>query len=316
MQSHLVQTSGLTKVFDETTAVEDVSLQVSSGEILALLGPNGAGKTTTIRMLASLLRPTRGWARVAGFDVVEQAADVRRSVGLLTEHHGLYTRMRSMEYLEFYGRAYGLRASEAVSRSGELLERFGLGEARNLRLGEYSKGMRQKLALLRCLLHRPRVLLLDEPTSAMDPQSARQVRETILGLRSEDRAVVVCTHNLSEAEMLADVIAVIGKGRILAQNTPAALKQLYLGDPILELRLGVPPELALALLPVETRVVGMGPDWLRYTTADPASVNPRLLQALAEARLPVRTLAELDRSLEEVYLRIVSVSAEPAGTAP
>jgi ABC-2 type transport system ATP-binding protein len=305
MESLLVRARSLTKVFGTFTAVADVTLQVEAGRILVLLGPNGAGKTTTIRMLASLLRPTRGSATVAGFDVVDQALQVRSSVGLLTEHHGLYTRMRSAEYLEFYGRAYGLEPLEARQRVADLLQRFGLGDALGLRLGEYSKGMRQKLALIRCLLHFPRVLLLDEPTSAMDPQSARYVRETILELRSEDRAVIVCTHNLAEAEMLADEIAVIGRGRILALDSPARLKQRFLGDAVMEIRLGLPSELALGVLPTDAKVVGHGADRVRFTTPSPATTNPRVLQSLAEARLPVVTLAEINHSLEEVYLKVV-----------
>jgi ABC-2 type transport system ATP-binding protein len=167
----MIFTEDLTKHFGQFTAVDGVYLDVPAGQVLALLGPNGAGKTTTVRMLTSILRPSRGKALVAGFDVENQAQQVRTSVGVLTEHHGLYGRMSSIEYLGFYGQLYGIDAQTARSRSENLLEQFGLIAARQKRLGEYSKGMRQKLALVRALLHNPPVLLLDEPTSAQWIQS-------------------------------------------------------------------------------------------------------------------------------------------------
>jgi ABC-2 type transport system ATP-binding protein len=296
---------GLTKVFDGFVAVADVSLRVGEGEILVLLGPNGAGKTTTIRMLASILRPTRGRVRIAGFDGEAEAVAVRQCIGLLTEHHGLYTRMRALEYLEFFGRAYGLSRATVRERVIDLAARYDLAEALDRRLGEYSKGMRQKLALIRALLHDPPVLLLDEPTSAMDPSSARAVREGITSLRSAERAIVVCTHNLAEAEELADRIAIIRRGRIVASGSPAALKRDLLGDPIMELRLARSLDGAAGFLPNGIQPLEVGQDWLRYRTARPEADNPRVLRALGERGLEVVTLAEVGRSLEEVYLQVV-----------
>lgn len=301
----LLETRSLTKRFDQFLAVQEVDLVVHPGEVLALLGPNGAGKTTTIRMLASILRPSAGWAKVAGFDVVQDAVEVRRRVGLLTEHHGLYTRMRAEEYLVFFGRTYGLDARDIRRRAGELLETYGLSEVRTRRLGEYSKGMRQKLALVRCLLHDPAVLLLDEPTSAMDPASARQVRIGIQALRSDDRSVIVCTHNLAEAELLADQIAIIWRGRIRACDTSARLKQAFLGDPAQELRLAVPLPEDLGFLPPGARLVARGQDMIRYTTQNPVETNPALLRRLADAGIPVLSLSDVGRTLEDVYLRVV-----------
>ncbi len=303
---------GLTKDFDGFVAVEDLSLHVGAGEILVLLGPNGAGKTTTIRMLASILRPTRGRVVIAGHDAAFDPVGVRRSVGLLTEHHGLYTRMRAREYLRFFGRAYGVPRPEADRRAVELLERYGLRESIGRRLGEYSKGMRQKLALVRALLHDPQVLLLDEPTSAMDPASARTVRQGIAALRSAERAIVVCTHNLTEAELLADQLAIIRRGRIIALGSPQELKRTMLGDPIMELRVSGSLDGAVRLLPPGARPIESGPGWLRYRTAQPEIDNPLLLQALAEKGMSVVTLSEVGRSLEDMYLRVVD-SAEAEG---
>ena len=178
----MIEAYELTKFYDDFKAVDCVTLDIPSGTVLALLGPNGAGKTTTVRMLTSVLAPSSGWARVAGFDVVQHPEQVRAHVGVLTEQHGLYERMKAVEYLDFFGRVYHLSAQERISRSMDLMERFGLTFALAKPLGEYSKGMKQKLALVRAMLHNPPVLLLDEPTSAMDPQSAKLVRDAIMEL--------------------------------------------------------------------------------------------------------------------------------------
>jgi ABC-2 type transport system ATP-binding protein len=301
----MIETEGLTKRFEDFLAVDGVTLTVRPGEVLALLGPNGAGKTTTVRMLTSILKPTGGWARVAGHDVVRDPGGVRASVGVLTEHHGLYMRMRSEEYLDFYGELYGLAPAVRRERCAQLLERFGMADAAGKRLGEYSKGMRQKLALIRAMLHDPPVLLLDEPTSAMDPQSAKLVRDAIADLRRDRRAIILCTHNLPEAEQLADHIAIIRRGRLIQVGSPARLKLDLLGPALLELRTVTALNGVVAELSRLAEVVDAGPDWVRYRTADPAEINPRLLQRLAELRVPVLTLTEVPRSLEDVYLQVV-----------
>ncbi len=307
----LIIAEGLTKDFDRLRAVEDLSLRVKEGEVLALLGPNGAGKTTTIRMLSCILRPSAGCASVAGFDVLEQPEAVRRSVGMLTEHHGLYTRMKAPEYLAFFGSLYGIPEAVIRERTMALLSRYGLEEAMDRRLGEYSKGMRQKLALVRAMLHEPSVLLLDEPTSAMDPASARLVRESISTVRSGNRAIVVCTHNLTEAEELADRIAIISAGRIVAYGTVPELKRALLGEPIMELRLARPLDGAIRYLPEEVDLLESGEDWVRYRVSLPEQVNPKVLENLARAGIPVVTLMEVGRSLEEVYLQVVSETGGP-----
>jgi ABC-2 type transport system ATP-binding protein len=307
----LIETHDLTKKFGAFTAVEGVSLRVEAGEVLALLGPNGAGKTTTIRMLASILRPTRGWARIRDYDVVADPVSARHAVGLLTEHHGLYTRMKAVEYLTFFGSIYDLSEDSLQVRIRELLDSFGLGDSIDMRLGQFSKGMRQKLALVRALLHDPSVLLLDEPTSAMDPESAHLVRESIMSLRTNKRATIVCTHNLHEAESIADRIAIIRRGEIVAQGTPVELKRTLLGAPIMELRLGAALDGALKLFPDGITLLERGEDWVRFQVSNPRDVNPRLLQGMAEAKIPVVTLSEVERSLEEVYLQVVASAQVP-----
>jgi len=301
----MIELIGLTKKFDDFTAVDGMTLSVAPGEILALLGPNGAGKTTTVRMLAAILRPTAGQAFVAGYSVTERPQEVRRRIGLLTEHPGLYLRMRGGKYLDFFGRLMGMSADERTRRAEDLLARFGMSQAAGQRMGTYSKGMRQKMALVRAMLHDPAVLLLDEPTSAMDPHSAKMVRDAVLGLRHHQRAIVICTHNLAEAEALADRIAIIRRGRIIASGTSAELKMRLLGPPLMELRLAQPTDGIVKLVSDLVTVEEQGQDWLRYSTSDPHETNPLLLQKLTSHRLRVVTLSEMPRSLEDVYLQVV-----------
>ena len=300
-----IEAISLCKKFGTFTAVDDVSLHVKPGEILALLGPNGAGKTTTIRMLASILKPTRGSAKIGGYDIENEQEAVRSIVGLLTEQHGLYTRMRAAEYLDFFGSVYGIDSSTIQKRTRTLLGEYKLHESAELRLGQYSKGMRQKLALVRALLHEPLVLLLDEPTSAMDPESAHHVRSSIVELRSADRAIIVCTHNLFEAEALADRIAIIRRGKIIANDSPVELKRKMVGDPVMELRLACSLDGALEHLPEEIVTIASGDNWVRYSTSQAKVVNPKILNSLAKAGIPVVTLSRIERSLEEVYLQVV-----------
>jgi len=307
----MIQTENLSKQFNDFLAVDRVNLQVSPGEVLALLGPNGAGKTTTLRMLTSVLRPSMGWARVAGFDVVSQPAQVRAAVGILTEQHGLYGRMNADEYLDFFGQVYRMNTVNRRKRSEELLEQYGLAADRKRKIGEYSKGMRQKLALARALIHDPPVLLMDEPTSAMDPESARLVRDAIHGLRGANRTIIICTHNLAEAEELADKIAIIHRGQIIISGEVEALKTRLLGSTQFELRLGTNIDSMNINFPASITITGQGSDWLQYQTADPSNANPLVIQTMVTHNIPVLGLSEVPRSLENVYLQAINaVDAE------
>ncbi|MFN8374865.1 MAG: ABC transporter ATP-binding protein [Anaerolineae bacterium] len=301
----MIEAEGLTKEFDGFRAVDNISLNVPAGKVLAVLGPNGAGKTTTVRMLTSILAPTAGWARIAGYNVVEHPEQVRASVGVLTEQHGLYERMKSVEYLDFFGEVYHLSREVRRKRALDLMERFGLSFALEKRLGEYSKGMKQKLALVRAMLHNPPVLLLDEPTSAMDPQSAKQVRDAIVELEGEGRTFLLTTHNLTEAEQLADTIAVIRHGRIIAHGTFEELAQRFVGDPLMEVRIGGKLNGTATEIADVVQVEDSGDDWLRYRTNNPAVTNPALLRRLTGLGVDVITLSPVQRTLEDVYLQIV-----------
>lgn len=314
MQQSMILTSDLSKQFNSFWAVDGVNLQVNAGEVLALLGPNGAGKTTTVRMLTSVLRPTRGNARIAGYDVVHDAQKVRASVGVLTEQHGLYSRMPASDYLDFFGQVYGLDPARRSKRTRELLEEFGLLQASNQRIGEFSKGMRQKLALARAMLHDPPVLLLDEPTSAMDPESARLVRDSIQELRSASRTIIICTHNLAEAEELADQIAIIRQGKIIASGSPSDLKRDLLGPSEFSVEFGESLDGKPLFLPADAELTVRLEKSLHFRTRYPQDTNPLVLRYLLAQDLPVVGLKEVPRSLEQVYL--TAMNTQKIGSNP
>jgi len=309
----MIEAEGLSKSFESFRAVENISLKVEPGTVVAILGPNGAGKTTTVRMLTCILTPTSGWAKVAGYDITKDPAQVRAHVGVLTEQHGLYERMNALAYLEFFGRVYNLPPALAQERAKSLLARFGLGQAQNRRVGEYSKGMKQKLALVRSMLHDPAVLLLDEPTSAMDPQSAKQVRDAIMELRQDKRTVILTTHNLTEAHTLADRIAVIRRGRIIAHGTFEQLAMEFVGSPVMRLQLlnsaqGVADDLREVVEVRET-----GEDWIDFVAPEPSKINPMVLRRVMDKGADILTLSQRSRSLEDVYLRIVEEDEKVEG---
>ncbi len=299
-----IETHGLTKQFDDFLAVDQVNLSVPAGELLVLLGPNGAGKTTTIRMLTSLLRPSSGHAKICGYDVVEQPDKVRASVGVLTEHHGLYKRMNALEYLTFFGELYGMNKNESQTRFLPLLEQFGLGDQNKKRLGEYSKGMRQKLSLVRALINDPPVLLLDEPTSAMDPESSRMVRNAIRSLKNENRSIILCTHNLTEAEELADQVAIIQRGKIILNDYLDQVKLSLLGAPVFEANFvedldSWQPEITEGI-----KIIKRTARKIEFEIPDPQN-NNQLIRQLSEQKRLI-SFQEKQRNLEDAYLEAVT----------
>ena len=239
---------------------------------------------------------------MAGHDVVRAAHDVRASVGVLTEQHGLYARMTGWEYLDFFGRLHGLQVGQRRSRMRELLQYFGIEHMARRRIGEYSKGMKQKLALARALIHEPPILLLDEPTSAMDPESARLVRDEIARLRSEHRTIVLCTHNLAEAEALADVIAIIHRGRILLFGSMDDLRKQILGEAQYRATFSSAWAVDDLHLPAGVDLVRKDERTMSFRIADPQRSNQVLLRRLMGLEAPLVAFEEVPRSLEQVYL--------------
>src|SRR6266566_6603398 len=316
----MIEAHALTRRFGTFTAVSQLSLSVPAGSVLALLGPNGAGKTTTVRMLAGLLAPTEGEATVAGYDIRHEPDAVRACVGLMTDVPGLFEQMTVPAYLDFFGNIYGMSSAERSRRINELVELFELTEYRHKKMVGFSKGMKQKVALARALLHEPAVLFLDEPTSGLDPLAARTVRELIVGLKHSSRSIILCTHDLDEAERLADEVAIIRQGRIVAHDTPAALRRQATGETLVMIEFAdecpLPLE-ALATIPdvhtprfirggndIETSrqsADGNEPQVLEYTTTLPKVVNPQLLSRLITAGAQIVSVTCETSSLEDVY---------------
>ena len=316
----MIEAQALTRRFGDVVAVDRLALRVPEGTILALLGPNGAGKTTTVRMLAGLLAPSAGTAVVAGCDVCADPTGVRAQVGLVTDVPGLYEQMTAPAYLDFFGWLYGIDATTRARRIDELLGAFDLTAHRRQKMAGYSRGMKQKVALARALLHEPAALFLDEPTAGLDPITARAVRELILGLKQASRSIILCTHDLDEAERLADEVAIMGHGRIIASDTPAALRAGASPDTLVRVELAAPCPPALAVLAeldgVAAPAAGQAALLLEYRTARPRAVNPQAIARLLAVGAQVVAVTCTTRTLEDVYVAAVGQAAPlAAGTA-
>ena len=299
----MIRTHNLTKQFGDLVAVDGLSLSIGAGEVFGLLGPNGAGKTTTIRMLSSLIGPTSGEADVAGFRIGRDDRLIRKNVGILTESPGMYEQLSAERNLAFFARLYEV---EHIDRQIErYLTMLGLWDRRQEAVGAFSRGMRQKLAIARALLHEPKVLYLDEPTSSLDPEASLLVREFIAGLKHEGRTIVICTHNLAEADQLCDRVAVL-KSRVLALDTPSELRrQLYGRTVVFRLR-QAEQRFAQAMEKKDyVRSAQVMGDKLEVTLDDPEAHNPALVRSLVELGADIQFVGELQHSLEDVYLQLM-----------
>jgi ABC-2 type transport system ATP-binding protein len=306
----MIQARSLSRSFEGRPAVTDLSFTVPTGKLCALLGPNGAGKTTTIRMLLGLLPPDGGTAQVAGVELPAgdaEGARLRARTGLLTEAPGFYDRMSGQENLLLFGRLYGLDGAMLQARIEHWLRRLDLWDARERPFGTWSKGMKQRLALIRAVLHEPTVIFLDEPTAGLDPAGAREVRDLIGDFKHEGRTILLSTHHLAEAEALADLIGIL-RQRLLAFGTPA---ELTAAPPEVEIRLDGP---AAPLVESLRRVPGVvacqaSDVMLHLTVTDPARDTPALVRELVQRGAAVLAVKPVSPSLEEVYLRAVHVGA-------
>jgi ABC-2 type transport system ATP-binding protein len=299
----MIKTENLTKKFNDIVAVDRLTLDIAQGEVFGFLGPNGAGKTTTVRLLTSLIAPTAGSASVLGYDVGRDDQNVRRNVGILTETPGMYERLSAWRNLTIFARLY-----EVIDVEGQVeryLRLLGLWQRRDDAVGTFSKGMRQKLAIARALLHEPRVLFLDEPTAGLDPEAAKLVRDFIAELKSEGRTIFLCTHNLDEADRLCDRIAVFNT-RLRVVDTPAGLRrQLYGRQVVFHLAQTAEPFVnAINGLPYLKQVQAVD-NKLIVALDDPETYNPELIRSLVAAEANIQFVGELRHSLEDVYLQLV-----------
>jgi len=296
-------TENLSRKFDDFVAVENLNIHVEPGEVFGFLGPNGAGKTTTVRMLTSLIHPSNGWANVNGFVVGEQDDQIRRSVGLLTETPGMYDSLSAIYNLMIYANLYEvIQPKEQVEKYLRLL---GLWERRFDLVGMFSKGMRQKLAIARALLHEPRVLFLDEPTAGLDPEAAQLVRNFISELKEEGRTIFICTHNLEEADRLCDRIAVF-KNRLLVMDSPAKLRaQLYGRKIVIHLTSIDPAWISkISAFPFVNETHNVD-NKIIVTLENPEQHNPSIINLLVQEGAMIQFVGELRHSLEDVYLQLV-----------
>jgi ABC-2 type transport system ATP-binding protein len=299
----MISTENLTKAFGTTLAVDNLTFEVKEGEVFGFLGPNGAGKTTTVRLLTSLIQPSSGMARVNGFQIGKQNIEIRRTVGLLTETPGMYDNLSADYNLRIYANLYEVK--DVQGQVEKYLRMLGLWDRRFDEAGSFSKGMKQKLAIARALLHEPPLLFLDEPTAALDPEAAHLVREFIEELRKAGRTIFLCTHNLDEADRLCDRIGVF-KSRLIVIDTPMNLRNqlferkvvfhLKLADDRLVEEIGKLP-FVKSCMRLENKLV--------VSLNEPETHNPEIIRLLVGQGTDVQFVGEMKHSLEDVYLQLV-----------
>ena len=308
----MIEVEGLGKRFGSLVAVHDLSFTVGDGEIFGILGPNGAGKTTSVRMLTGLIAASEGRARVNGMELGRDSQRIRATTGILTESPGLHDRLTARQNLAYYGRLYGLRGRALAQAVDRYLGVVGMADAADRRVGGFSKGMRQKVAIARALLHEPDVIYLDEPTSGLDPSAAKTIRDFVATLRDAGRSIVVCTHNLDEAERLCDRIGIM-RGTLLQVDTPARLRRRNGTASVrVEIAGARGPTSFLDLLSTlpfvdAARAVD---GTLVVEVVDPRGDNPELVRALVEAGARIVSVNEEAMSLEQVYLDLVGETGE------
>ncbi|HUF07609.1 MAG TPA: ABC transporter ATP-binding protein [Candidatus Binatia bacterium] len=308
----MIEVTGLSKRFRSLTAVDELSFTVGDGEIFGILGPNGAGKTTSVRMLAGLIAPSAGSARINGLELGTSSQAIRAMTGILTESPGLHDKLTARQNLGYYGRLYGLRGATLRRAVDRYLGVVGLLDEGDRRVGGFSKGMRQKVAIARALIHEPEVLYLDEPTSALDPSAAKTIRDFVATLRDAGRSIVVCTHNLDEAERLCDRIGIMRR-TLLRVDTPAGLRRR---DGSASVRVDLVgarrPDSFLGMLAdlpfVEAARAHDGA--LLVEMRDPRGDNPELVRVLVDAGARIVAVSEQALTLEQVYLDMVGEAGE------
>jgi ABC-2 type transport system ATP-binding protein len=313
-----IEASGLTRYYGALCAVDHLDLSVSSGELMGFLGPNGAGKTTTIRLLTGLIRPTEGHASVAGIDVAHDPLGVKAQVGVVPQRSNLYAEMSARDNLVFMAQLYGLPRGERRARADELLERFALAERAESRFGALSGGLKRRLTIAAALVHAPPILFMDEPTVGLDVHSARSLRALIAELRAEGVTIFLTTHLIHEAEALADRVAIIVRGELVAVDTPTALKARYQTENALELRLTTPTPAFAQSLVRSAAIAGVSAtgDRLRLTVRSLGEALRDVADATRDLDVGIEEIRSVEPSLEDAFVQLTHLDLEAMRSGP
>lgn len=302
----MIETSNLTKKFGDLTAVDGVTFRVEEGEVFGFLGPNGAGKTTTIRMLCCLISKTSGVARIANYEVGNDADSlkIRRIIGLVPDSVGLYDSLTAYDNLDFYGKLYQCTETQRKENIQRFLKMLGLWEKKDVVAGSFSKGMKQKLAIARALIHEPEVLFLDEPTVNLDPESAKTVRDFLLDMKKEKKTIFLNTHNLYEAQRVCDRIAILNT-KLMAIGTPEELEQSVTGRKTVIQLERVDDAVLNALKKLSIGKLTSDNNRLTIDVMNPEKENPAIVRTIVEAGGNVQSVTVVGSTLEDAYLKLV-----------
>jgi ABC-2 type transport system ATP-binding protein len=303
---NMIEVENLTKKFGELTAVDSLTFQVAEGEVFGLLGPNGAGKTTTVRMLCCLISKTSGEARIAGYHT-ENGADslaIRKLIGLVPDNVGLYEELSAYENLDYYGKLYECPEGEREERIEYFLKMLDLWEKRDQPVGDFSKGMKQKVAIARALIHDPKLLFFDEPTANLDPESSRVVRDFILKLKKDGKTVFLNTHNLDEAQRICDRIGILNT-KLLTVNTPEQLEKTIWGSKTVIQVEEINDRILAAARKLKPKDLSVEENKIILALADPQKENADFVQAIVSAGGRIQYVTQFNPGLEETYLKVI-----------
>ena len=303
---NMIEVKNLTKKFGEITAVDSLTFQVAKGEVFGLLGPNGAGKTTTIRMLCCLISRTSGDAQIAGYQIGNGADSlaIRKLIGLVPDNIGLYEELSAYENLDYYGKLYECPAGERKEKIEYFLKMMELWEKRDQPISDFSKGMKQKVAIVRALIHDPRLLFFDEPTTNLDPESSRVVRDFILKLKKDGKTVFINTHNLDEAQRICDRIGIL-KTKLLAVSTPEQLEKTVWGSRTVIQVEEINDQILTAVRKLKPQDLSVEGNKITLVLADPQKENPDFIQEIVSAGGRIQYVTQLNPGLEETYIKVI-----------
>ena len=307
----IIKTIGLTKYYHDILAIEQMNLDVLKGEIFGLLGPNGSGKTTTIRILTGLIRPSSGEAIVAGYDIIKNALRAKKQMGIVPDISNIYEELSAMDNLLFAGQLYNVPRKDRIKRAEEFLKKFGLYERKDEKVGNFSRGMKRRLTIAAALMHEPKILFLDEPTTGLDVQSTKLIRTLLKELNENDVSIFLTTHYIEEADFLCDRVAIIKNGRIIKVDTPEQLKQNISTDHIIEVVFNKSNYVIdkLEQLNYVDKVIKIE-DKFRIWVGSTSESVPLIIDFARENNLKVISINTLKPSLEDAFIELTGLSSE------